>query len=751
MPRAYDCFVGDGAESTQTALFEAPAAPGRPIGKQLTLLEGDGTRAVFLRSAAIHVYEADDKEAEAACIATLSRAGLASDVDIASAFGVHRNTVGRLARRFESQGLAAVVPAKRGPKGPSKVTPEVLAIIDAHADLPRKELRQRIEKQTGVCLSLPYVSELAIVRRPTQLSLDGVTAHAAATPEERNIVGDDSNGAAANDLEERTNDIVESSVSVVDDTEDTEPGPELPLDVSGRYMGLALYYPALAATGLLDVARSLYRLPNSVRFGVRTTVATLFFMTVLAKTTLEAAKHLRRAEFGAVVGSGVAPCVKTLRRKLAMLVDQHKAGDLGTHLTRRWIDGGLVATAYLYIDGHMKVYSGKKKLQEVWNSQRRMPLPGIHTYYVGDGQGRPLLFVAEELSTNLAKAIPRIVEAIREVSGDRSFAIVFDRGGYDGQLFSWLRDQNIDFITYQRGDVELEVGAFTRRQTRFEGRRRRFFLAEDTVKVKRTGPWRRVVVRAKKGHQTPILTSLGPQVPAARIAALMFARWRQENFFKYMGEHRGLDDITSYATEQAGTDIMVMNPSRKALDGRIAEATKCLAALKASLGSALLDEPRAGRSAHGLKTAQGGAVKEVRDLEAQIAALKSERTGVARQIPISESAVRRDVTLREAKAIVDRIKISAYNAEEWLLDRLVAHYPNEHDVRDLLRSFTELSGRMTTTTRGVVVRIDPPDTPMHRRALIGLVADLNAIGAMFPGTDVPVTYEVAVHHADLAA
>jgi hypothetical protein len=37
---------------------------------------------------------------------------------------------------------------------------------------------------------------------------------------------------------------------------------------------------------------------------------------------------------------------------------------------------------------------------------------------------------------------------------------------------------------------------------------------------------------------------------------------------------------------------------------------------------------------------------------------------------------------------------------------------------------------------------DPPDTPIHLRALHGLVADLNAIGATYPGTDVPVRYRV---------
>jgi hypothetical protein len=75
----------------------------------------------------------------------------------------------------------------------------------------------------------------------------------------------------------------------------------------------------------------------------------LFFMTILSKTTVEAAKHLRRAELGVVAGCTVAPCTKTLRRKLAGLVEQAQAAKFGSVLAKHWVGTGLVATAYLYI------------------------------------------------------------------------------------------------------------------------------------------------------------------------------------------------------------------------------------------------------------------------------------------------------------------------------------------------------------------------------------------------------------------
>jgi len=371
---------------------------------------------------------------------------------------------------------------------------------------------------------------------------------------------------------------------------------------------------------------------------------------------------------------------------------------------------------------------------------------------VGDQQGRPLLFLTEELSANLAKAMPRVIEAIREVLGDRRFCVIFDRGGYDGKLFSWLTEEKIDFITYQRRDVSLPEDSFTRRETRFEGRRVRFMAAEDEIHIGGSGPWRRIVVRTKDGHQTPIVTNITSSLSTARICCLMFARWRQENFFKYMGEHHGLDTLVSYGADEADPATLVPNPERKRLDRQIADLRRQAAKLKEELGDALLDEPREqNRSAHGLKVSQGGAVSRLRVIEKQIASAIERRRPLPAKVALAQSGKHRDVLRLEHKAIVDRVKITAYNAEEWLLDRLVEHYRNPHDVRDLLRSFAQLSGEIRTTGGAVEVTLDPPDTPIHRRALAGLVDDLNGLGATFPGTDVPVSYRVEVHRSEMAA
>src|SRR5260370_41290350 len=86
-----------------------------------------------------------------------------------------------------------------------------------------------------------------------------------------------------------------------------------------------------------------------------------------------------------------------------------------------------------------------------------MPFPGFAAYFVGGQQGRPLLFVAEEAGRSLVQAMPRIVAEIRRAVGDRRFTIVFDRGGYDGQLFAWLAGEGAGLTTYPTAQPHLPL------------------------------------------------------------------------------------------------------------------------------------------------------------------------------------------------------------------------------------------------------------------------------------------------------
>jgi len=64
----------------------------------------------------------------------------------------------------------------------------------------------------------------------------------------------------------------------------------------------------------------------------------------------------------------------------------------------------------------------------------------------------------------------------------------------------------------------------------------------------------------------------------------------------------------------------------------------------------------------------------------------------------------------------------------------------------------QLSGTITCQADGMLrIRLDPPDIPRCAVALQGLCETLNQLGPRFPGTTIPVFYEVAMHHLGNAA
>jgi transposase len=88
--------------------------------------------------------------------------------DIAARFGVSRPTFYKVQADFDRDGLAGLLPVKRGPHGPHKITDEVLAFIEAamaaEEGLDAPQLVERIAQHFGVAVHRRTV-ERALARR----------------------------------------------------------------------------------------------------------------------------------------------------------------------------------------------------------------------------------------------------------------------------------------------------------------------------------------------------------------------------------------------------------------------------------------------------------------------------------------------------------------------------------------------------------------------------------------------------------
>lgn len=87
--------------------------------------------------------------------------------DAATSFGVSRPTFYKAQTDFDRDGLAGLLPNKRGPRGPHKLTTEVMGLItraiEKEPSLDAAALVERIEQKLGVRLH-PRTVERALAR-----------------------------------------------------------------------------------------------------------------------------------------------------------------------------------------------------------------------------------------------------------------------------------------------------------------------------------------------------------------------------------------------------------------------------------------------------------------------------------------------------------------------------------------------------------------------------------------------------------
>lgn len=748
------------------SLSDAELSPGTTVlNPSCIVKEVDGEYQVWVNWRLVMSFRKEDEAFRRTAAATLARNGVASKTDIGQALDYHRNYVAELENRLEEDGLAGMVEMKRGPKGPHKVHPQMRRRA---RDLRRQgmglqAIARQLQEEFGISIShtsvrgmvldvtedeseeiqgsLDHLESMALplfaeLEAPPKGETTVETATQEESSEETGFAPDDGEAAPATEV---AADVGRGDAAAAPMEEETQVGEiqmlPIPVEQEGRvfsYAGAFLFYPPLAAMGLVEAFQKVYQSVVGRWCGLREVVLSLFFLWVMGFQSLEAFKGAVRRDVGALIGIRSAPTVKTLRRKLGELAHQGCGHRLVQELARRYVDRDIVQMGVLYVDGHMKPYYGRRSVGEVWSPQRRMPVPGLQQYFVNDIQGRPLFFLTAQPHRSLIQMLPKLVEEMRAIIGDKPFTMVFDRGGYSPRLFRALQEKGVHIITYRRKPFPpYPEEDFRPVVCEFQGEQREWQLYEGTVHLKEAGPLRNIAILRRRGGQTHILTT-DWETDAARIASLMINRWGQENFFKYMLQHYALDSLMGYGVDDMEEGVLVPNPKRKELEKEIQQIKARMRNIKEQMGT--LAAERANRK--GLQPLR----QEYRQLGETLAARKRERAGVPQQIPVGLNDSQRERLNLEKKTLADTTKVAAYNAEEWLLERLDRHYDDPRDIREVLRSLIRLKGRISLQGTILVVDLSPPETPKYRRALEGLCGELNQLHAPFPGTPYRVQF-----------
>jgi transposase len=155
--------------------------------------------------------------------------------------------------------------------------------------------------------------------------------------------------------------------------------------------GVLLAVPLLVQHGLVTAFTQVYGDLRPAFYGLRTIVVTLFVCALLRIKRPEHLKEYRPQDLGRIVGLDRVPEVKTVRRKLARLAALGRGQQLMEQRARQRIDADDERVAFLYIDGHVREYSGKHQLFQAKKAQRQVATAATTDTWVHDAHGEPLL------------------------------------------------------------------------------------------------------------------------------------------------------------------------------------------------------------------------------------------------------------------------------------------------------------------------------------------------------------------------
>jgi len=754
----------------QGGLFPSEGVPEgtRVINDRCLLRTRDGFRVVIGAGVVLSQYALDDRMAEAYAMVDLVEQGWADQNDVARAFDCSVRTLRRHQRRFEDGGLSALGRARGYPKGRRRLKESRRRLVhrlkaDGHSNREiarrigvtevavRKLLRRLGWQERPVEQAfLPFGDSTSADANP---NLSASSSPAPPAPAEDPAADANSNlsafrSAAAEPLpttmdRDPANRVVDRLCAHLGLLDDAAPLFRSGTRVPGA--GVLLALPALVQSGVFEGAREIYGSIGPAFYGLHTTILALLLMALLRIKRPEGLKEHPPEDLGRLLGLDRAPEVKTLRRKLARLAAFGRSVEFGRALAQRRVALRGAALGFLYVDGHVRAYHGKRVLPKAHVARMRLSMPATTDYWVNDTAGDPLFVVTAEANAGLVTMLPTVLDEVRALVGERRVTVVFDRGGYSPKLFRKLVDSGFDILTYRKGRFRrVARKRFGDHQAALDGREVSYTLADHGVLLLGgTLRLRQVTRLSANGHQTVILTSRR-DLPAVEVAYRMFERWRQENFFKYLREEYALDVLVDYTAEPEREPRDVPNPARAAVDAKLREARSELAGLQAEYGEkALSNIERARPTMRGFKIAAGKVGKAIRTAMERIVKLQSQRAKTPARVPVKEVSPGIVKLASERKHLTSLLKMVAYQAESDLVRLLAPHYRRvEDEGRTLIQSALASAADLEVTDQELRVRLMPLSSAHRGRAIAALCEELNATKTVFPRSRLCLKFSV---------
>jgi len=528
-----------------------------------------------------------------------------------------------------------------------------------------------------------------------------------------------------------------------------------------EYGGVLFLIPFLLANGLLSYKKH-YSQRDGGYYNFDQALLTFALMLLCRIKTLEQLKHIQPGEFGKLMGLDRSPEAKCLRGMFKELFLQKKAEQWGVNLAEDWINDE--QPGIYYIDGHLLAYHGHlANLGKKHSSRQRLCVPGMMEFWVNNAQGMPYFFVTGQVNEKLQQAIEeRIVPQLNVLSqntiqnkahftneNEPAYTLVFDREAYSPAFFAklWIL-YHVAVITYNKNVKDKwDENDFDDFETITDIGTVKMKLKEKHFEVNGV-KMREIRKLTSSGHQTSIITS-NPVLSTNLIAIYMFARWTQENFFRYMRQEYGIDKIMEYGVDEIDNNVKVVNREYSNLTYLLKKIREKIARRKAILFQLIEENINTPLEDTGKSIRKQLKIKEeLNSLAEEEGEAIAQRKKIPYYISIAQMPddTRYNKLKTESKHLQNIVKMICYRADTAFANILAPYYNKSNDeIRALVKSiiFCKADLEPDYINNTLSVTLYSLATPRDNHAVKNTCELLNDTETEFPRTNLRLIYKSA--------
>jgi len=258
--------------------------------------------------------------------------------------------------------------------------------------------------------------------------------------------------------------------------------------------------------------------------------------------------------------------------------------------------------------------------------------------------------------------------------------------------------------------------------------------------------WIREVRKLTASGEQVSLISTHLRLDARALAASLFARWAQENFFRYMRQNYAIDRLVERGDEAISDTEVAVNPAWRTLDRDVRKQNAVLTKERARFAGVGLTEPLSDAEVIHYQLGQAQQQEKVEGLQRQLDQLKQTRKATPHHIPVKDLPEKDRFTrlLSERKHFIDTIKMICYRAENSMMSIIREKMGRADDAHSLLRQIynTEVDLVSDLKANTLTVRLHHLAQAAHDDVVRHLCDQLNETETIFPDTQLKLLFEV---------